>query len=137
MAILIDTSLLLASAFNRDVNHQKAKAFLLQVKREARIVPAPVLSELFYMTTIRINYARAVAAFQSTQSTFQIEALTPEDMVRMQAIMRQYADAEFDYADTATMALAERLNVTRIGTFDRRDFSAFRPTHTPYLELLP
>lgn len=137
MAILLDTSLLFAAAFTRDVNHQKAKAFLLTTKREARIVPTPILSELFYMTTVRLHYSRAVELFQSTQLTFKIEALNDVDMARMQAIMRQYADAEFDFADVAMMALAERLNITRIGTFERRDFSVFRPTHTPYLELLP
>ncbi len=35
------------------------------------------------------------------------------------------------------MAMTEGLNVTEICTFDRRDFSIFRPTHCDYLELLP
>jgi hypothetical protein len=35
------------------------------------------------------------------------------------------------------MAQAERLNIARIATFDRRDFSVFRPKHCEYLELLP
>ncbi len=51
--------------------------------------------------------------------------------------MNQYADAEFNFTDTAIMAQAERLNINRIATFDRRDFSVFRPTHCEYLELLP
>ena len=35
------------------------------------------------------------------------------------------------------MTIAERLGVTRIATFDRRDFSIFRPRHCDYLDLLP
>ncbi len=35
------------------------------------------------------------------------------------------------------MVIAERLNITRIVTFDRRDFSVFRPSHCEYFELLP
>ncbi len=35
------------------------------------------------------------------------------------------------------MASAERLSVTRIATFVRRDFSIFRPRHCDYLDLLP
>jgi hypothetical protein len=35
------------------------------------------------------------------------------------------------------MALSERLQITQVCTFDRRDFSIFRPTHYDYLELLP
>jgi predicted nucleic acid-binding protein len=38
---------------------------------------------------------------------------------------------------TAQMGVAERLNITRIYTFDKRDFGVFRPKHTQYLELVP
>ena len=58
-------------------------------------------------------------------------------MARMQVIMLQYKDAQFDYTDTALMALSERLNITQICTFDHRDFSIFRPQHCEYLELIP
>ena len=51
--------------------------------------------------------------------------------------MRQYADTELDFVDTAIMAVSERLNITRIATFDRRDFSIYRPTHVEHYELLP
>lgn len=51
--------------------------------------------------------------------------------------MRKYRDAELDFVDCCLTALAERLNITRICTFDRRDFSIIRPKHTDYLELLP
>lgn len=136
-AILLDTSLLIAFVVERDVRHQQAEKFIRSYRPSQLIIPAPVLVELFYMIAVRVHYKRAVQVFASIQVGFRIEALNDLDMVRMQAIMRQYADAEFDYADTAIMALAERLNITRIGTFDRRDFSAFRPAHCDYLELLP
>jgi uncharacterized protein len=55
----------------------------------------------------------------------------------MQEIMRQYQDAEFDFVDTSIMAIAERLNIKQICTFDHRDFSIFRPKHCDYLKLLP
>ncbi len=58
-------------------------------------------------------------------------------MRRMEAIMTRYASARFDYADVAQMVLAERLKITQIYTFDRRDFSIFRPQHCDAFELLP
>ena len=137
MPILIDSSVVFAYAFVKDVRHEQAKAFLGDYTRQPRLVPAPVLSEIFYLTAVRVNYRRAVDLFTMVQSAFQLENLTETDMRRMQQIMRQYRDAEFDYTDTALMALAERLNITQIATFDRRDFSIFRPTHCEYLELLP
>ena len=35
------------------------------------------------------------------------------------------------------MAIAERRKITRIATFDTRDFGFYQPTHCDYLELLP
>ncbi|MBZ0288526.1 MAG: PIN domain-containing protein, partial [Anaerolineae bacterium] len=66
-----------------------------------------------------------------------IERVTDEDFVRMITIMEQYRDAELDFADASLMAISERLNITTIYTFDRRDFGMFRPKHTDFLTLLP
>lgn len=137
MAFLVDTSMLLAFAFSRDANHTVASRTLHTLRRERRIVAAPVLTELFYMTMVRINYARAIQVFARARAAFEILALTEPDMARMQQIMEQYQDAAFDFTDAAIVALAERLNITRVCTFDRRDFSIFRPLHCEYLELLP
>ncbi len=138
MSLLIDTSFLLAATHSKDVNHALAKAAQQTMKGQERVVPAPVVYELFYMLKERVNYAQAVATFEVLQSpAFKIEKLLPEDMRRMLEIMRQYASADFDYADIALVALSERLNITQVYTFDRRDFSIFRPKHCPYLELLP
>ena len=52
-------------------------------------------------------------------------------------VMRQYQDAELDFVDARLTAMAERLNITQIATFDRHDFSMIRPKHMAYLELLP
>jgi len=85
-----------------------------------------------------MSYEQAIVVFEVLQTpAFTTEVLTPEDLVRMKQIMRQYASAAFDYTDAAIMALAERLNITLVYTFDRRDFTVFRPKHCDYLELLP
>jgi predicted nucleic acid-binding protein len=137
MRILLDTSFLLALAAPKDKNNPAARATLRDIYQDDPIIVAPVQSELFYMVRTRVGYAQAVRNFASAQAAFHIEPLTGGDMIRMREIMTQYQDAELDFVDVAIMAVAERLNVTRICTFDRRDFSIFRPTHCPYLELLP
>ena len=101
------------------------------------MIPAPVLPELFYMIAIRVNYSSAIRVFDYLQDNYQIEVLSAEDRARMSAIMKQYQSARFDFVDTAIMAMAERLSITRVFTFDHRDFVIFRPAHCPYLELLP
>jgi predicted nucleic acid-binding protein len=70
MTILVDTSMLLAFAFAKDVNHIVASRTMRVIAQERRIVVAPVLTELFYMTMVRINYARAIEVFIKTRSTF-------------------------------------------------------------------
>jgi hypothetical protein len=50
MSILLDTNILIALSFPKDANHQKVRA-------------APVLPELFYMITARLNYSSAIQAF--------------------------------------------------------------------------
>ncbi len=67
MAVLIDTSFLLAAMFVKGVNHPKART-ALQTSNETRVVPTPVVYELFYMTTVRINYDRAITAIESLQA---------------------------------------------------------------------
>lgn len=133
MTILLDTSALLAYFYERDKNHNPAVLTMNQLGNETLIVPSPVLSELFYMLSTRAGYKRAILGDTITRRSFSIVALDSEVFVRMEAIMNRYLDAEFDYADTAIMALAERLKITRVFTFDRRDFTVFRPA----LTLLP
>lgn len=138
MAALIDTSFLLATIFPNDAKHTIAREAVGKLHQPHCIIPAPVLQELFYMTAVRVNYNAAVNYLaQTLNADFDIQPITAQDSQRMTQIMRQYTSAAFDYTDAAIMALAERLNITQVYTFDQRDFRIFRPDHTPFLELLP
>ena len=87
MTVLIDSSCLVAFAFSRDKNHLAASRLLLSLRQERRIVTASVLTELFYVTMVRVNYARAVQMFAYVRTAFEIEALAEADMLRMQQIV--------------------------------------------------
>jgi predicted nucleic acid-binding protein len=137
MAILIDTSALLAYISAKDKNHAAASQAMKAITNEDRIVTSAVLSELFYMTAVRLDYLKAVRVFGETRIAFQIEQLTELDLFYMEAAMIKYREAELDYADTSIMVVAERLNITCIFTFDRRDFGLYRPRHCDYFELVP
>jgi hypothetical protein len=137
MPILIDTSVLLAFIMENDARHQEAKQALQTLKIQARLITTAIHTELFYMVNARLNYARAIETFRKTRTAFSVITLTEEDFNLMEAIMIRYQDAEFDYADVSLMAVAERLNITQIMTFDRRDFTIYRPRHCAYFDLLP
>ena len=70
-------------------------------------------------------------------SEVRLLALEGGDIERVSSLLDDYADSELDFADAAIVALAERHGITRIATFDRRDFSIIRPQHTAFFELLP
>jgi predicted nucleic acid-binding protein len=139
MAILIDTSFLLAAFYARDQYFVRARSVIQSVlDSTVCVVPAPVLQELFYMATARMGYTRATETCERViEAGFEIQPLLDEDLLRLLAITRKYASSAFDYTDAAIMALSERLNITQVYTFDRRDFTVFRPKHCDYLELLP
>jgi uncharacterized protein len=64
-------------------------------------------------------------------------ALLPDDLNRTAQILNQYADSRIDFVDATLAAVAERMQVTRILTLDRRDFQIFRPNHVDRFEIFP
>lgn len=137
MTILVDSSLLIGLALKRDHYHDSAVALIRQLPQDDLLVVMPSLFELFFVCHERVGYAVAVAAYAAAYRRFHIEFLMTEDLSRIESIMQKYQDAQFDPTDAAIMAVSERLEIRQIATFDRRDFSIFRPSHTDYLELLP
>jgi predicted nucleic acid-binding protein len=102
------------------------------------VVPVVVLPEVSYLFMRDLGYA-GVQTFLGhfKQINARLESLERADLERVHEIAAEYASAEFDVVDCCIMALAERLKIAQVATFDRRDFSIFRPRHCDYLELLP
>ncbi|MCK6579588.1 MAG: PIN domain-containing protein [Anaerolineae bacterium] len=119
------------------MRHPAARQLIDQIASKRPIVVMPVLVEVFYFAVLHAGYLPAVDMFALVLASFDIETLTHDDMLRMQHIMRHYKDAQFDFADAAIMAVSERLGIARIATFDRRDFTVYRPVHVTHYELLP
>lgn len=134
--ILADSSFLIALYNKDDPLHKRASAGIdLDIDI---LVPQVTLVEVTYLLAERAGVPISVR-FLSRIIESQIPLLPLEltDVTRARDIMATYADNRFDFVDCCIMALAERLKVTQIYTFDRRDFSVFRPQHCDYLELLP
>lgn len=102
------------------------------------LVPEVTLTEVAYMLRQRVG-KRGVLHFaqQFIYSGMQAVSLTDDDFARIAEILQTYQSADFDFVDCAVMAIAERLNITHICTYDRRDFSIMRPSHCDYFVLLP
>ncbi len=135
--MLVDASYLVALGYPKDRNHAKAKTFAAE-HETGLLIPDVVLVEAMYNLN-RLGSVAATVTFSRLliEQTPQFVALMPGDFTRAVALMDRYRDAELDFVDCCLTALAERLNIRHICTFDRRDFSMIRPKHTEYLQLMP
>jgi uncharacterized protein len=55
----------------------------------------------------------------------------------MADLTERYADLRLGGTDASVIAIAERLGIHRIATFDRRHFTVVRPAHVEAFTLLP
>jgi predicted nucleic acid-binding protein len=134
---ILDTSYFVALLDKRDKNHAAADA-LSQGSAEAGILVSSVPTEAAYMIGRYMGYPAArLFVLSLVRTRLQFELVTPADLIRVAEIMQQYRDARLDFVDCTIIAVAERLNVTRVWTFDRRDFALVRPRHAPHFDLLP
>jgi len=137
MYLLIDSSFLYALYNIHDDNYQTATAFM-SATRLIPLVPKIILPEVTYLFLRDVGHlgmTRFVNAFAKT--SIALADVERSDLVRAGTIMTSYASARFDLVDCCIMALAERLRIEKIATYDRRDFSIMRPTHCDYFELIP
>jgi hypothetical protein len=133
----LDTSFLFALADTADNNHTRVLDVARQL-HEPLILPLPVLPEICYLLASRLGHA-AIRRFlhELAASATSLEALTRADLQRSSALLDQYADSHLDFVDAAIIAIAERKNIDRILTLDRRDFAMVRPRHCAHFEILP
>lgn len=70
-------------------------------------------------------------------AAFELLVTDAEDLTKALRIREAYPDQKFSIVDCLTMAACERYRIEGVFTFDRRDFSIFRPSFCPALTLLP
>ena len=138
MAFLLDSGFLYAQLNGKDDHHAAVSAAAKIAEREPIILPIPAITEVTYLLQRDLGIA-AVATFLETlpETDFILETPTAEDYRRAAEILRKYNDANIDFVDDCIVAIAERLNITKILTVDRRHFGVFKPRHCKAFEILP
>jgi len=137
MATIVDTSFLFALANKKDVNHEPAVQTAMALD-DLLVLPLAVLPEICYLLDSRLSHtAMRLFVRRVLAGDMRIESPTRADMHRASEILQEYADARVDFVDATIVALAERLGIVRVLTFDRRHFTLFRPRHCTHFELLP
>ena len=138
MAFLLDSGFLYAQLNGKDDHHAKVSAVSKIAEREPIILPIPAITEAAYLLQRDLGI-EAVATFLETlpETDFILETPLAEDYRRAAEILRKYNDANIDFVDACIVTIAERLNVTKILTVDRRHFGGFKPRHCAAFEVLP
>ncbi|MCI5120923.1 MAG: PIN domain-containing protein [Candidatus Electrothrix sp. AUS4] len=137
MTALLDTSFLLAMTNVKDRNHARVLSTAERIDGQL-VLPVTVLPEVSYLIGSRLGH-KTMRQFlhRIADSDVTLEKVTITDLKRVADILDKYADSQLDFVDATLVALAERLNITRVLTLDRRDFSIIRPAHCSYFEILP
>jgi predicted nucleic acid-binding protein len=135
--IVADTGPLVAMLNKDDKDHARCLSYLTRY-RGPIIVPAPVITEVAYLTAQGAGPEVEAAFLDSlARGELTVESTTDTDFARMAELVRQYADFPLGTADASVIATAERLGITRIATIDYRHFRAVRPRHCAAFEIVP
>jgi predicted nucleic acid-binding protein len=65
------------------------------------------------------------------------EPVSAIDWLRIAELVSTYRDLPLGTVDASVIAAAERLDIERVATLDRRHFSVVRPAHVDAFALLP
>lgn len=135
--LLVDTNVWLSAADQRSQRHRDSVALLTAHEHELA-APAPVIAESAWLILDRLG-TTAHNRFLALVGSREIEPidLTESDWQRIGELCRQYDDLRLDAVDASLVAVAERLKLDAIATYNHRDFAVVRPGHVEALTLLP
>jgi len=137
VAIFLDSSVVLAAADLADLNHAAAVAWFARA-REPLFLSALSLAELDTLFQRELGPEATPALVGSiTSGAIRLVAPTDADLVRALALLESAREHRPRLVDAALVAMAERLGVRRIATFDRRPIAVFKPRHLRAFDLEP
>jgi predicted nucleic acid-binding protein len=137
VALILDTGPLLAALDAADPDHDSC-ALLVTEADEDLVVPTLVLAELDYWCHRRLSAGAWLSFLEDLLAgAYRPESPSHADLTRCRELQKTYDDLGLGVVDASVIALAERLSEPKLGTLDRRHFSAVRPAHVDALMLLP
>lgn len=137
MAILLDSSVVVAAADRADLNHEAAMAWFARAD-EPLLLGALSLGDLDTLLQRELGSGAALALVRTiTGGAIRLIAPTDADMTRAAELLETAAEHRPRLTDALMVAAAERLGIHRIATFDRRPIAIFRPRHVRAFDLEP
>ena len=135
MAVLLDSSAILAAADQSDLNHRAALAWFGRVN-EPLMIGALTLGEVDLLLQRELGLRATLALLESIASgAVRVVAPTQADLARAGELLRETMEYRPRLTDAVLVATAERLGITRVAAFDRRPIAIFRPRQGLALDL--
>jgi predicted nucleic acid-binding protein len=123
-AVLIDAGPLVAILHADDQDHAACVQALRRI-RSPLVTTWPPLTEAMYLLSFAPEAQDALVQMVE-RSALHLMDLSVEDLSHVRVLMRKYRSLLMDFADATLVHVAEREDVRRIFTLDRRDFAGYR-----------
>jgi uncharacterized protein len=137
VAILLDSSAVLAAADQSDLNHRSALAWFGRVD-EPLLIGALTLGEVDLLLQRELGLRATLALLEAVGSgAVRVVSPTAQDLARAAELLREAAEYRPRLADAVLVSTAERLGISRVAAFDRRPIAIFHPRHVRSLDLEP
>ena len=133
--VLVDAGPLVALLDQADLHHAASVA-ALRTLRDPLVTVWPAFTEAMYLLGSSWRGQKALWSRVET-GALTLAPLDEGDAPRMRELMEKYRDLPMDLADAALVRVAEREDLTRILTLDRRHFSVYRPGRRRRFSILP
>jgi predicted nucleic acid-binding protein len=133
--VLVDAGPLVALLDEAD-RHHAVCVRTLKALHEPRITVWPAFTEAIYL--LGSSWRGQQALWSRLESgALGLAPLDEGDAPRMRELMETFRDLPMDLADAALVRIAEREDLTRIFTPDRRHFAVYRPGRRRRFAILP
>jgi len=133
--VLVDAGPLVAILDRGDPHHTSSVA-ALKTLRDPLVTVWPAFTEAMYRLGSSWRGQKALWSRVET-GALTLAPLNEGDAPRMRELMEKYRDLPMDLADAALLRVAEREDLTRVFTLDRRHFSVYRPGRRRRFSILP
>lgn len=121
--VAVDTGPLVALIDRSDEYHEPAMRFLQETRAEL-LTNLAVIAEASHLLSFSLQGQLNLLGLV-TSNTVKLIDPVPEDLVRVDQLMRKYSDRPMDFADALLVAACERLHIRKVASIDL-DFSIYR-----------
>jgi predicted nucleic acid-binding protein len=131
--ILCDTGVIVGLILADDKYHQYSVDAVANLKSQI-ITTWPCITEAMYL--VGIGQGQEALQRMIEEGFLKLTVPTLEDAIRSCVLMRQYADAPMDFADSSLVVASEILGINQILTFDSH-FYTYKINDKSHFQVLP